>query len=276
MKPFLAVVMAFALGGCSFAQWGRDLGGGLTAGAAEHADSLGTKLVSGAVDTLTAAGTQEKLNQLIERLGTSLARQAAQTRDTLLGEYSLRLIARLRKDLLGEGTRAEIGALRDEVMGLRTRRMIGELRDELLGDKTIVRAASLRDDLLGPSTQVAVQAIVDSAMISLVRRYEKDLAPELQSQFTFLQRNATQILLLIAGLAIAIIAFVWWQKTKYRKLLALLTNQVHHIPDRRLYDQFTHGVKQRAQETGTEPLLRKVLTEQGLIGGAAWNPDGSR
>jgi hypothetical protein len=270
MKFYVPVLLALILGGCSFGQWGKDLGGGLTQGAAEHVDSLGSKFVGGAVDTLTAAATQERLNLLIERLGNSLARQAAQTRDTLLGEYSVRLIARLRQDLLGAGTKADLGAIRDEVIGIRTRQMIGGLRDELLGDQTIMRASSLRDNLLGQSTQIAVQAIVDSAMISLVRRYNKDLAPELQSQFTFLQRNATQLLILIAVLAVGVIAFVWWQKTKYRRLLALLANQIHNIPDKNSYDQLTRGVQLKAQESGTEPLLRKVLADQGLLGSAAW------
>ena len=76
---------------------------------------------------------------------------------------------------------------------------------------------------------------------------------------------------MVAGLSVGIIGFVWWQKGRYRKLAALLTYQIHEIPDQGMYDHLTHGVQKKAQEAGAEPLLRKVLTDQGLLGVAAWH-----
>jgi hypothetical protein len=274
VKHFLLCTLAVVLCGCSFKELGKDLGGGLAEGAATKADSVGGHFVAGVVDTLSSRETREKLNSVIDELGKALAKQAMATRDTLLGEYTRLWIARLKHDLLGEETVAQVGALRDQVLGLRTRNMLGEMRDELLGDSTKGKAAALRDELLGPATRTAVQAIVDSAMVGLVRRYRQDLRPELDAQRSFVERNATWFLLMVAGLSIAVIGFVWWQKGKYRKLAALLTYQIHGIPDQGVYDHLTHGVQKKAQEAGAEPLLRKVLTDQGLLGGAAWRPSG--
>ena len=264
--------MTVALCGCSFTEIGKDLGGGLAEGAATKADSVGRHLVAGAVDTLSARETREKLNSVIDELGQALAKQAKTTRDTLLGEYTRVWMKQLKHDLLGAETEAQVGALRDQVLGLRTRIMLGEMRDELLGDSTRGKVGALRDELLGSGTRTAVQAIVDSAMAGLVRRYRQDLRPELDAQRSFFERNATWFLLMVAGLSVGIIGFVWWQKGRYRKLAAVLTYQIHEIPDQGVYDTFTHGVQKKAQEAGAEPLLRKMLTDQGLLGSAAWRP----
>jgi hypothetical protein len=272
VKFLLLCTLAVGLYSCSFKEIGKDLGGGLAEGAATKADSIGKHLVAGAVDTLSAQETREKLNTVIDELGEALAKQAMATRDTLLGEYTRVWIKQLKQDLLGAETVAQVGALRDQVLGLRTRIMLGEMRDELLGDSTKGKVGALRDELLGPATRTALQAIVDSAMAGLVRRYRQDLRPELDAQRTFFERNAIWFLLMVAGLSVGIIGFVWWQKGRYRKLAAILTYQIHEIPDQGAYDRLTRGVQKKAQEAGAEPLLRKVLTDQGLLGAAAWHP----
>ena len=272
MKLFFLCTLAVVLAGCSFKEMGKDLGAGLAEGAAMTADSVGGHLVAGAVDTLSARETREKFNRVIDELGQALAKQAMATRDTLLGEYTRVWIRQLKQDLLGAETAVQVGALRDQVLGLRTRFLLGEMRDELLGDSTEEKVGALRDELLGPATRTAVQAIVDSAMVGLVRRYRQDLRPELDAQRSFVERNATWFLLMVAGLSVGVIAFVWWQKRKYRKLTTLLTYQIHEIPDQGMYDQLTRGVQKKAQEVGAEPLLRRVLTDQGLLGSTAWHP----
>jgi len=267
------VLLAGLLAGCSFGEWGRDFGTGTIEGLGSKADSLGARVVAGAADTLTAAGTRRRLDSLINDLGLALSRQAGNARDTLLGAYTRGLILALKDSLLGAGSRKEVAALRNELLGAGTEQQLSRLRDALVGDTTLLRAAALRNDLLGPATGAAVQALVDSAMSSLIRRYRNDLAPELQSELSFLQRNAAGLIGLVAALALAVIAFVWWQKRKYRELVALLANSIHEIPDQKSYDDLTRSVQRRAQERGYEPLLRKTLAAQGLD--APWRPAGA-
>jgi len=272
MKLIPVVLVASLLTGCAFEEWGSDLGSGLASGVNKKADSLAYKIIGTAVDTLTRTGSREKLRALADELGNELVRDVAASRDTLLGVYTREWIARLRRDMLGEGTRREVGALRDELLGARTNVLVAALRNSLLGDSTRTQAGALRDSLLGPATRSAVQVLVDSAMSSFARRFRQNVVPELNTQLSFIQRNASELVLLVAALAIGIIAFVWWQKRRYRQLLALLACQIHEIPDQEAYDNLTRGVQKKAEETGYEPLLRKVLAEQGVLESESWRP----
>jgi hypothetical protein len=270
MSKYLLCGLCFFLAGCSFGQWGRDLGSGVVEGASGGADTLSHRLVGGALDTLVAEETQRRLNDMLDRLGSTLARQAAETRDSLIGLSTKEMMAELRDELLGPETRAHVGSIREELLGTQTRFLLSRVRDEMLGDSLRTLVAELRDELLGSRTQSAVRVIVDSAMTSLVTRYREDLKPVLEGQVGFIQRNATWLLLLIAGLATAIIAFVWWQKRKYTKMLSVLTFQIHDIPDRTQYDELTDRIQRQAKQSGLEADLRKFLAEQGTLGQEAW------
>jgi hypothetical protein len=270
MSKDLVCGLCLLLAGCSFGQWGRDLGSGVVEGASEGADSLSHRLVGGALDTLMAAETQRRMNEMLERLGATLALQVAETRDSLLGNSTNLMLAQLRDELLGQETRAHMGSLREELLGAHMRYLLSRIREEVLGDSMRALVAQLRDELLGPRTQHGVSVIVDSAMTSLVARYREDLKPVLEGQIGFIQKNATWLLILIAGLAIAIIAFVWWQKRKYTKMLGMLTLQIHEIPDRTQYDELTDKIQRQAKQSGLEVDLRKFLAEQGTLGLEAW------
>jgi hypothetical protein len=210
------------------------------------------------------------MNEMLERLGATLALQVAETRDSLLGNSTNLMMARLRDELLGHETRAHMGSLREELLGAQTRFLLSRVREEVLGDSMRMLVAQLRDELLGPRTRSGVSTIVDSAMTSLVTRYREDLKPVLEGQVGFIQRNATWLLILIAGLAVGIIAFVWWQKRKYTKMLSVLTLQIHDIPDRKQYDELTDRIQREAKSSGLEMDLRKFLAEQGTLGLEAW------
>ena len=53
-------------------------------------------------------------------------------------------------------------------------------------------------------------------------------------------------------------------------MVALLTKQIHDIPDQQVYDTVTARIKNEAVTAGLEPTLRKVLKENGLINTEAW------
>jgi len=235
------------------------------------AAKLGGGLVRGVRDTLASPATQRDLQGLIDSLvsalGSAASREAPRIVDSILGTY---LERRLRD--LGDATKDQVAGLRDELLGGNTRERLLVLRDSLLGDGLVSRAAGLRNELLGPTTNAAVRAIVDSAMVSLIQRYKQDLQPEFRKDLGFIKNNAQELLITLGAVAVVIVGYFWWQKRKYQKTLNLLTFQIHEISDQQVYDDLTRQIQRSAQASGLEPLLRKTLTSQGVLGVESWRP----
>jgi hypothetical protein len=288
-KIFLCLAMISLAGCINFKSAGSDAGEGLST----QTSAIGGNLIKGVVDSLTTPEHQKKLQlmleELIEKAGGSANKQAVALRDSLIGVYTREWIKSIRDELTGEPMRKNVAALLDEALGKKMQYRLGDLRDELLGPKTrelvaqLVSAArnaaigdsaagqlaNLIDTVLGGRTNAAIRGIVDSAMVSLVSRYNKDLAPALKSNLSFLQDNVVWILVVIGIIALSIIGYVWWQKRRYLKLTELLTNQIHNIPDEKQFEAVKTSISTKAKESGLEKQLRELLDKQGLLGDQA-------
>lgn len=275
MRMYLCCFLGVIVSSCSFNQWGRDLGGGLIEGVNEKADTVAGRFVAGALDTLTAAKTQERLAALIDHLGETLSKQAAATRDTLLGEYTRLWVQQLRHDLLGETTKQQLGEVRDELLGIRTRVLIGQLRDELLGDSTRDRVTLLRNNLLGETTRSAIDSLIRSAVATLSEEYRNKMQPLVRGEESFVKRNATELLWTAGGVIASLLGvagLIFVRKKRDSKLLELMTYQIHEIPVRQSYDELVRRIQKKAQEEGVEPRLRELLQEHGILGEEGWKP----
>ena len=274
MKVILVCLMLSGVAGCSmFKGIGEDFGGGLA---------------KGAVDSLDTPQRVEKLNRVIDSLiaalGVAAKREVPSMLDTLqirrrvdeIAELLKQDIRQLRDDLVGMRTQRPLLALRDSLLGAKTNAAVQTLLDSMLAvvlsARTVERAGALRDELLGPTTNTALRSIVDSAMVSLVNRYKKDLSPALQGDVGVITKYAKELLITLGMVAIAVVGYFWWQKTKYRKTVAILAQQINEIPDQELYDNLTLSIRRNAQVSGVEPLLRKTLAEHGLLGVESWRP----
>jgi hypothetical protein len=274
--PYAVAVLAmFSVLSCGlFKGAGRNAGEGvmeaITAGGAQASRSVMGGVGSGLRDSVLNAETRAALDSLVIAATVRLNEQTNALRDSLLGREMRELIAGIVYAAVGDTTRLYLAGLREELLGEQTRRLIAELRNEMLSDSTVAGIGRIRDELLGPKTQSAVQAIVDSAMTGIIRRYVEDLKPELREELGFIQKNATYLLVLGGVVVIVIVRVVWHQKQKYRKTLNVLTYQIHEIPDQKAYDELTGRIRKKAQETGVERDLRKILVEQGILGEESW------
>ncbi len=282
---WILLALVLTLGSCiNFKGVGSDLGEGFST----KTDTIGSNLMHGVASQLTSDEQRKKLasmiDELVTRLGTSVSAQGMLLRDSLTSEYTRRMLDTLREGLIGSALRGNINSLIDAAIGSRTKELLGQLRTELVGPHSrellseLVR--SLRNTALGDSTQLLiadvlhgalvgangdVKNIVDSAVLTLARRYKSDLKPQLED-LSFLQRNVTEVLITVAVLALIIIGFVWWQKEKYLRLTRLLATQIHSIPDDQQFQQLKQRIHEKAKETGLEMPLRKILQQQGLLG----------
>jgi hypothetical protein len=270
MRPVACVAFSLLLAGCaSFKDAGSGLGTGLSEGLKVNADTIGIKLgagvVQGARDTLTSAETERRLTALVDQLGASLARQAAASRDTLLGEHTRAWIDSLKNSLLGARTKDQLGILRDELLGPQT--------NAFLKDSLRMAIAGLRDELLSSATQTALDSIVSRTISTLSHAYRDKMQPLLHEEEGFVKRNITAILCIAGGIVLVVVivaALLQYRRKKERNILDLLTYQIHEIPDQKAYDELTARVRRKAQELGLEPRLRELLQKRGILGREEW------
>jgi len=290
IPALIILLFLIFISGCSVFQGiGDDLGDGLMGQLKSNADTIGFELMKGVRESFTNEKSQKDLSALVDsliyHLGYNTNIQARALRDSLLNEYVNRWIKSVIDDAIGDGTRNKLGFLRDEVLGDRTLKLlinmrnellgyrtrqltnaiIAEFRDELLNDTTLSRLGAVRDVLIGPETNKAVSSIVDSAMVSLVRRYKSDLSPELEGNLSFVQRNVIWILI-SAGIIIIVVGwFFWQQKQKYLKLTRLLTYQIYDIPEKDIKESLKEKIRKQALQIGIEADLRDELASQGIL-----------
>jgi len=99
------------------------------------------------------------------------------------------------------------------------------------------------------------------------------MQPLVRDEESFVRRNITAILWVAGGITAGIIALTTLlavRRKRERRILDLLTYQIHQIPDQRAYDELTTRIRQKAQEEGVEPRLREILGERGILGRESW------
>ncbi|MBI4552390.1 MAG: hypothetical protein HY710_09015 [Candidatus Latescibacteria bacterium] len=211
-------------------------------------------------------------------------------RDSLLGDYTQLWLRQQREDLLGESTKQRLGAIRADLLGEKTRALLGNIRDDLLGDATRMQAVALatllRDELLNSTTRKALDAIVASAVKTSAEGYEAQWRPRLREDADFLKdrvreeegflkKHVTKLLWTAGGIVALLLVLgglIFARGWRYRKILEVLTYQIHKIPDQPAYDELTRRIREKAQEVGVEPHLRKLLQKRGILGKESWTP----
>jgi hypothetical protein len=265
-KICLMLSLLLLMFGCSPKEIGRDLvSGGLEVvreqqdRLAAAASKLGGGVVAGAIDSLTEERQRKRLQGFTDSLVLSLGNRATEAATQLVDSVGFH--ARRQVNAIGRDAERAVDRLLDSAVGAKT----GERLGALLAHPDVLKAlGTVRDTLLGTGTQVKVQGIVDSAMTSFIRRYRDDISPMLRSDLGFIQKNATELLALIALLAFGIIAYVWRQKQLYRRSLTVLTHQIHEIPDQKAYDELTKRINSASIQQGIEKRLRTILHDEGI------------
>ncbi len=287
--PGVLVVIVLTLQlGCSFEKIGHDTGTGLGKSLTPAADSIGRSLISAIRTELTKDSSRKELERFIDSVISPVFLRLQQTsgsvRDSFINKQTLIWADSLMQAITGEGLNQNLKVLQATLIGktkadiFEIERSLQQLLAEVLGDSTKIKLGLLRDELLGPNTttalsrmiDTAVSHIVDSAVLRLSQRLNSDINPLLRDDISFVRKNAEKLLIALGVIAAIIITLVWLNRKKYLKMVALLTKQIHDIPDQQVYDTVTARIKNEAVTAGLEPTLRKVLKENGLINTEAW------
>ncbi|AUD06127.1 hypothetical protein [Spirosoma pollinicola] len=142
--------------------------------------------------------------------------------------------------------------------------MIGSAVDRLNTDDTRQKLASVRDSLLNPATQHKLQETVRLSLQPTIDTLTNRIARIVHEDLPTVQKYATQFLIALGLIMSAIIALVWYQRRRYLRLVQVLTNQIHQIPQKSEYDRVVGHIQRQAQLENLEPLLRDVLKDQGI------------
>ncbi len=269
---------------CSLEKMGASAGKGV----AGESDSIGTALVRGAVNELTDPKTQKKIRQFLDSIISSatdtLTYKTMAMRDSLINQKILIWADSLTEALTGNRLRLNIEKIQLALIGktkadvLEMKNAFNDLLNQILSQDTRGKLGSFRDELLGDKTNRAitkiadtlVSHIVDSAIVKLSYRYQKDINPLIEGDIGFINKNAKSLLITLGAIACAIILLVWRSRVRYLRLTTLLTKQINAIPDQGVYDRVTTNIKDDALTAGLEAQLRDLLQKNGLLGNEAW------
>lgn len=238
-----------------------------TIGASEKAYLISQNLIQGlkgVTDTLDP--DIRKIMRTIDSLGNLTDAQLVQ-----LGETLETRLNRLKDSIKDEDLKKFLIGAIEEMTGKLRKETRYLLSDMIQASLDSLGTASSKEkirliirDILGDSTQRQAQLLIQGALQPTIDTILRGVDRIVNKDVPFVQKQASKLLILLALLAAGIIGFVWYQRTKYAKLVSLLTYEIDKIPSQATYDELTHKIKNEAQKTGLEPLLRETLKEQGI------------
>ena len=267
---FAFMLLIIIINGCGlFKDLGSNFGEGVIEPVGAEADTIGYDLVKGMRESLTEEEFQQELDSMIIRLGITTNEQLRNLLDSLLGESTKYQLGELRDELTGDTTVSRLLYLRNSLLDNYLQNYLNEtvsrLGPQFLNDSTIQKLAEVRDTLLGTRSNDLIKAIVDSMMITFAGRFKTDVNPLLRDNLSFIEKNATWLLILIGAIALAITAFIWNQKQKYLKMTKLLTYQISEFPEPNSKEALKNNISRNAKAVGVEDELRVLLDKTGLL-----------
>jgi DNA-binding ferritin-like protein (Dps family) len=258
----------------------KNIGSDIVSGASTKTDTLGRNLIKGIREELADPETKKQVahfaDSIITALNNSLSPKVNGLVDTVINHKVLLWADSLVETLTGKKLQLNMKNLQYTLVGksktdvLQIRNSFQKLFEQILSDSTNSKLGKMRDELLGAKTDSAISLIVDNATKKFIDRYKSDLNPVLKGDVSFVSQHATALLITLGSIAVVIILVIWWSRSRYQRMVTLLTKHINKIPDQQIYDKVTSNIKDEAISTGLEPGLRKILRDNGLLGNENW------
>ncbi len=245
----------------------RSAGREVALGFSDSAQLISRNLIlglKGAMDTLDP--DFKKMERKIAELG-----QMSRSQLDSLGQVLERRLSSLKADIQDEELKKYLIGMIEESTGSlkkQTKSLLSDMIQKALDDfdaqtarekvQLIVRGA------LDDSTRLMARELVHGALQPTVDTIMERIEKLVHKDVPFVQRKAQQLLIAIGLVSMAIIGWIWYQRRRYARLVSLLTYQIDKIPSQELYDELTRRIRNEAQRTELEPLLRQTLKEQGI------------
>lgn len=202
-------------------------------------------LVAGIVDTLNY-----KVDRLFYDLSERDLKRVLNQVNVGIQELQLAQLGKdLRSSLIGEEALRDLMNVRDSLLGSYSKELARQFVDEMLSEEATFKLQNTIRTSLDPTIDKIFDRVDTSAETSL----------------NFAQNNINQILVILAALICGILFFNRYQKTKYTRLVKNITHSIEHMDDKDSQKKLKKIITKHATQDSVEPLLRKILREQGLI-----------
>ena len=213
--------------------------------------------------------SEQKIDSLIQNVGETTNSQLKGLRDTLIGIITQERLGLLREELIGTKTKEDLldirNSLLDKYLQEYLQKTVKQIGPNLLNDSTKMKLAELRDIVLGSTSNMLVKAIIDTAMNDLQARLKNEVYPDMRGNISFVERNATWLIILVGIVAIGVAGFIWREKEKYLRMAKVITYQISEFKDVATQEALKESVSRNAKLIGIEGDLRELLDKQGLL-----------
>jgi len=247
-----------------------DIGKNVVAGANSEVRALSRNLINSLKTYADTLDPLDPLTRKIKRQVDSLG-QLTNAQVDSIGLTVLRRVIDLKREVKDEELKrffldaiTKAGNTVDRKTRPLLANMIETALDSLNSTATRGKLAAIRDSLLNEATQRKLQDIIRLSLQPTLDTLTTRIRSIIHDDLPVVQKYATQFLFGLGAVLSAIIAWVWYQRRRYLRLVQLLTNQIHRIPDNNTYDKLVGQIQSEAQKENLEPLLRETLTDQGI------------
>ena len=211
--------------------------------------------LKGSIDTLNP-----DIKKLLAAIGT--IGDTTNLQITKLGKNIHWQIGKLRGDLNGT-----VGGL-TSTLKINTKTILSDIiqtaLDSLKAPASKAKIDSIVSGILDKNTDAKVQKLVNGALQPTIDSLANKIDGIVHKDVPFLQKQAGLLLAILGVIAIAIIGFIWYERSKYARLVKILTYQIDKIQDPDTYNALTKNISSQTKSEDLEPLLRKTLVKQGI------------
>jgi hypothetical protein len=237
---------------------------------------VGKNLASGLEDNSQAVikkaltglkGFSDTLNPDIKKLvhAINIASDSANFNVTKVGDNLHWQIGRLRGDVRSfDNVIAKIITTLD----LRTRYLLSNIiqtgLDTLKAPSTSVKIDSFVAHVLSEKTTQRTQNLVSGALQPTIDKLINRIDKIVDNDVPYIKKQAYWFLGAVTLAALIVIFFFWYQRKKYSRLAKIITYQIDKIKNQAEYDELTSRISSQAKREELEPLLKKMLSAQGI------------
>jgi len=242
-------------------------------------DSLGRRFTGNAVMGVSDS-SKKALNNIMLNVNNALAQLKLdpEVKKLLMAISTIGDTTSMQLTKVGNSLHWQIGKLSGDLNGTLkkltasldtdAKKMVNDIIQSALNSASSnasrAKIDTLVSTLLDKNTDAKAQKLVSSALQPTIDTLSNRIDRIVHKDVPFIQKQAGLLLAIVGAIALAIIGFVWYERSRYSRLVKILTFQIDKIQNKDVYNELTDNISSQSKNEDLEPLLRKTLANQGI------------